>query len=387
MWRVLGAFAVGNAWTRLLAAVMFALGPRIASELTITSVEVWPMAVAPWVLWPLVAPDRRSWRWRILWSAVALAFCGGVNAVATGATLVLPTLWFLTRTPSRQLARCFAGWLVACLLAMAWWLVPLLLLGRFSPPFLDWIEGSSITSSTASAYEALKGTSAWLAFLRSDTGPQWPGGWLYVTMPMLVIGSTIVAACGLLGITLRRTPERMLLFISVLVGLVLMTAGHTSAPSAPWAAGVQDVLDTALAAFRNAHKFDVVVRIPLTIGLASALAVFSDRARSWGAKSWAVPLIAVSLTVLVTAPVVVANLARGESYREVPAYWAQTARWLDAQPQPGAALVLPAASFADFNWGSTKDNPLQPLMRRPMVVRDAVPLGSAGATRFLDGVQ
>ena len=50
-------------------------------------------------------------------------------------------------------------------------------------------------------------------------------------------------------------------------------------------------------------------------------------------------------------------------------------------------LVVPAASFADFTWGSTKDEPFQSLLKRPMAVRDAVPLGSAGTTRWLDEVE
>src|SRR5690606_2180337 len=50
-------------------------------------------------------------------------------------------------------------------------------------------------------------------------------------------------------------------------------------------------------------------------------------------------------------------------------------------------LVVPAASFADFTWGSTRDEPLQSLMERPFAVRDAVPLGGAGSTRWLDEIQ
>ncbi|GMA19696.1 hypothetical protein GCM10025862_39820 [Arsenicicoccus piscis] len=131
-WRLAGALRVGTPWARYLGALLFALSPRLLSEVAITSVEVWPMAVAPWVLLPLVA-ERGRLRTRVLLSALAFGCIGGVNAVASGAALVLPTLWWLTRRPVRTALRGFVAWLGACLLAGLWWIGPLLVLGRYSP--------------------------------------------------------------------------------------------------------------------------------------------------------------------------------------------------------------------------------------------------------------
>ena len=387
VWRLTTELRIGTPWLRLVGAVVFALGPRIASELTVTSVEVWPMAVAPWVLLPLVVRGERTWPWRISRSALAFVACGGVNAVASGVALVLPTLWFLTRRPSRQLALAFSGWLAAVVAAMAWWLLPLVVLGGNSPPFLNWIEGASVTTSTASVFETLRGTSAWLGFLITPTGPEWPGGWAYVTQPGTVLATIAIAALGLLGLGLRSTPERTFLGVSVLVGMVLLGLGHTGALGSPLADGAQGLLDGAGAAFRNTHKFDVVVRLPLALGLVAALSAAVEWAQRVGAARWLAPVTIVSVLVMAVAPSAVAGLARSEAYQAVPDHWHQTADWLDAQPDAGSVLVLPASSFADFTWGSTKDDPLQALMRRPFAVRDAVPLGSAGGTRWLDGVE
>ncbi|GAB3081182.1 alpha-(1-_3)-arabinofuranosyltransferase domain-containing protein [Pedococcus soli] len=387
VWRLATELRIGTPWLRLAGAVAFALSPRIASELTVTSVEVWPMAVAPWVLLPLVVRGERTWPWRVSRSALAFFACGGVNAVASGVALVLPTLWFLTRRPTRRVALAFAGWLGAVVAAMAWWLLPLAVLGGNSPPFLDWIEGSGVTTSTASVFETLRGTSAWLGFLTTPTGPEWPGGWAHVTQPGTVLATVVIAAVGLLGLGLRRTPERTFLGVSVLVGMVLLGLGHSGALGSPVADGVQGLLDGALAAVRNTHKFDVVVRLPLALGLVAALSAGTQWLQRAGAARWVAPVTVLSLLVMATAPSAVAGLARSEAYTAVPGYWHETADWLDAQPDAGSVLVLPAASFADFTWGSTKDDPLQALMKRPFAVRDAVPLGSAGATRWLDGVE
>ncbi len=65
-----------------------------------SSIEVWPMALAPWVLLPLVVgAERGSPRRAAALSALAVAMVGGVNAAATVAVLPLGALWLLTRTP------------------------------------------------------------------------------------------------------------------------------------------------------------------------------------------------------------------------------------------------------------------------------------------------
>lgn len=386
-WRLATELRLGTPALRLVGAAGYALSPRILSELTATSVEVWPMALAPWVLLPLAVRDERSWRWRITRSALAVAMCGGVNAVATGAVLVLPVLWFLTRRPLRPHLAPGAAWLGAALLAMAWWVLPLALLGRYSPPFLDWIEGASVTTRTASPFEAFRGTSAWLSYLALPSGAHWPAGWAFVTTAQLIVATALVAVIGLYGLTRPEVEERTFLLTSVVAGLLLVTLGHPGRGGAPWAGGIQDLLDGPLAAMRNMHKFDLVIRLPLALGFVAGAHALGRRLHQIGIQRWTRGVAVGALITAIAAPALTGGLARTEDYSAIPGYWRQAAAWFDRQPAPGAVLVLPAGSFSDFVWGSTKDNPLQALMRRPFVARDAVPLGSAGSTRFLDEIQ
>src|SRR5580765_2562406 len=121
--------------------------------------------MSPWVLLPLVDPRPRSWASRISRSALAFVCVGGVNAVASGATLVIPAVWFATRAMNRRVLGAAFAWLAAVVAVSLWWLGPLALLGRYSPPFLDWIENSAVTTAFSSPWEALRGTTPWLAYL------------------------------------------------------------------------------------------------------------------------------------------------------------------------------------------------------------------------------
>lgn len=387
MWRLSGVLGMGAPWARYAAAFLYALSPRMLSEVAITSVEVWPIAMAPWVLLPLVRPEPRTWWWRISRSALAFALVGGVNAVATGATLVLPALWFATRR--RKLRTLLAGlaWLGTVVVAMLWWFVPLLIMGRYSPPFLDWIEDAKVTTGTASIFQSFRGTSAWLGFLRTSAGPSWPAGWQFATSTLLIFATVLVASIGLVGLASRWTHERLFLLSGLVVGLLLLTLGHTGAAQSPLAPALQTVLDGPLAALRNTHKFELVVRLPLMLGVSVALTRVGWWMRRSSLPALLAPFVTGCLVVVMASPALAGQAARPEAYSAIPADWHQAAQWLDQQRGPGSVLVLPAASFADFTWGSTKDSPLQPLMKRPFAVRDAVPLGSAGATRWLDEIE
>ena len=131
-----------------VAAFAYALPRGCSRLLGPISVEAWPSALAPWVLLPLVVgSETGSARRAAALSAVAVAMVGGVNAAATFAVIPLGALWLLTREPGSPRRRLMLWWPVFALLGTLWWLVPLFVLGSYSPPFLDFIESASNTTS------------------------------------------------------------------------------------------------------------------------------------------------------------------------------------------------------------------------------------------------
>ena len=58
--RVAEALGIGSTPSRIVAAVAFALSPRVLTTLGSISSETWPMMLAPWVLLPTILALRGS---------------------------------------------------------------------------------------------------------------------------------------------------------------------------------------------------------------------------------------------------------------------------------------------------------------------------------------
>lgn len=374
------------------AGLAYALAPRVVSELTTISSEVLPVAVLPWVVLPLVVGARHgSPRVAALLSGAAFALVGGVNATAAVAILVVPGWWLLTREPGPRRIRLMGWWALAIALASAWWIGPLLVLGKYSPPFLDWIESAAITTANLSPHEALRGSTQWVSYLGPDT---WPGGWMYAHTSVVVAGTMALAALGLWGLSGRATRHRLFLLPLVVLGLVIMTFGHVGESSAVWGPWAQDLLDGPLAPLRNIHKFDPVVRLPLAIGVGHAITRLlaltrprvAGRRESWQAYR---PVVALGLAIVaVTAslPVLMGSTAVNARETAVATWWRDTGAWLDEHAQ-GRALIVPGSSNPSFLWGRTADEPLQAVTQSPWTTRDGVPLTNPGYIRYLDMVE
>ncbi|QZY27902.1 alpha-(1-_3)-arabinofuranosyltransferase domain-containing protein [Nocardioides coralli] len=389
------ALGVRSDFACLAAAFAYATSPRLLSTLGPISIEAWPSAVAPWVLLPLVLGLTRVHPWRAAGLAgLAVGMVGGVNAVATFAVIPVGAAWLLTRPVSRRRNVLLFGWSLATLLATGWWLVPLLLLGTYSPPFLAFIESASITTFPTTLTDALRGTSAWVPYIDSS----WVGGHLTVTQGYLALNSAVVLSLGLVGIVVAPYRLRVFLVVTLVLGLVLVTAGHTGAVEGVLAGSVHTWLDGALAPLRNLHKFDPVVRLPMVVGLALVLerahwpaARESPTRLSPHPRTWArTGLVFLSLVAIAgaAAPAITGRLAPAAAVIETPDYWSDAAEWLGQNSAPGeTALLAPGSGFADYLWGAPRDEPLQYLAESPWAVRNAIPLAPPGNIRWLDAVE
>ena len=401
MLRLGALWGIGTSTTRIVGALAYALSAHLLAALGSISIEIWPMAVLPWILIPLVrvesgvAPRRAA-----LLSALAVVCLGGVNAAANLAVLVVPFVYLLTlpRSPGRTKLR--RWWVLGVALACTWWALPLLVLGRYSYPFLDQIETASTTASVGSLLNNSRGTNQWLGFLTTETGITWPAGFWWSTSAVGIIATTSIAALGLAGLTSSRMPQRRVLALCVVIGCLLIGLGYAGSSGSPLAPGVQSLLDGPLAPLRNVHKFDALIRLPIALGIMHGLVRLPVHVQPWVARLFIAPsaqvvrrttaaVVAVVVAVVGVAaarPALAGELGGRGSFERIEDGWAQTADYLGVHSDRGRALLLPASSFAEYTWGRPLDEPLQALARSNWAVRNAIPLGNPGSTRFLDGI-
>lgn len=398
---LLREFGVRNRWAVHLSALAFALSPRVITTLGGLSSEALPTLVAPLVLAPLVASSsgRMGTRRAAALSGLAILGCGGINATATLFAVIPAGLWLVTRRRWwRQ--RLTAWWALAVVCATSWWVGPLLLLGEYSPPFLDWIENSKMVSTPAGLLDTVRGTSHWLGHLLTPHGPWWPAGYALVSDPWVILATALLAALGLAGLATRTMPHRGFSILLLLLGLLVIAIPHPGPLSSPWSTQAQDLLDGPLSALRNVHKADPLIRLAIIIGLAHLL----DRIRHLRAvhlDGWAGAfcrgrerIIPAALTGLVAisvvwgaSPGIDGNLAPRGTFAKISEPWQEAADWLSAHSEGDRSLIIPAASFGEYTWGRPLDEPLRPLTDAPYAVRDAVPLTPANTVRFLDAVE
>ena len=395
LWLLAGRLGLGTRATRVVGALAYALSPMVMTDLGPVSGELLGFALVPWAVVPLVTGVREgvSTRRAAMRSGLAVLLMGGINAAVTLAVLPLPLIWLLTRPRCARRNQLLRWWCLAVTLACLWWFLPLLVFAGYSIPFNDYIESAVNTTSPTSLFTAVRGAGNWLGYLDLGGRPWWRAGYEIGTSVLPVLATAGLAGLGLAGLAgtgRRRNPQRDFLLLALLVGLVCVTFGHVGPLAAPWAGAERGLLDGALSPFRNIHKFDPLLRVPLALGLVHLLGTLPanpwiPRFGPWRVRATAC-LLALAAIVVGALPLATGTLLTTGSFGRIPAYWQQTADYLDAHAGSSTALLLPASSTGEFSWGTTDDEPLQWLATASWAVRSQLPFGNTGNTAMLDAI-
>lgn len=370
---------IGTNASQWVGATTYAVSPAVLSTLGATTAGLLPAAAAPWIVAALTrAAGGGSLRRSTALAGLATVAAGAVNAGSLLAVFPLPVLFIITRPRGTRL-RLGAWWALATGLASVWWVVPLLVQGRYGTDFPRFTEAAQVTTAVSSPFEVLRGSGYWLAHL---FGGDWlPAGWTLARSGPWILLTGFLTAGGLAGLARSDLPERAFLGAATAIGVLFMAAGFSGPLGGPAAGLVRDVLDGPLAPFRNVHKFEPLVRLPLALGLSHVFAV----GWRWRSRAWAKGAALIT-SVAVSSPLVLLPIGNGGSFVEIPDYLRAAGRFLDGQAGRGRVLVIPGAAFSAFTWGRTLDEPLQAVTKRSVASRDLIPLGSPHTARFYDAV-
>lgn len=375
----------------LLAGAVFAFSPRLLGTVGVQTAESLPGAVMPWLVLAVVLHlrGRIGGTTAALLSGAAVVCMGGVNAVETAGSLPLAAIlvvWGLRRGLAGW--RFAAGWAAAVGAACLWWALPLLLLARYAPPFYEYVESAGDTTALVGWSESVRGDSSWLGYLLSGDQPWWPAAFRLATDPLLVVVAAAVAAVGLAGLALVESDLRRPLLLAALLGLGCLTVAHGGVAGSPIADTVRTLLDGPLQIFRNVHKIDPVVRLPLAIGFAAAAqrgVVLLVARQPRLADAQRALLVAPLLLVAVLGQPLLLNQTRTPGWDAIDEPW-QEARSFLAGQEAERVLVVPGSSFAQQDWGWTIDEPLAILGGTDVVSRTQVPLVPGETIRYLSAL-
>jgi arabinofuranan 3-O-arabinosyltransferase len=384
--RLTEAMCIGTRWARVVGGLAYCLAPALIVQ-GANPAAMLPAAMLPWIMLPLVrcSVEGGSPRRAAAWSGVAVALMSGINATASLAVLPVPLLYLLTRRPRPR--RLIAWWIVAVFLATFWWAVPLILQGHYGLNFLPYEETAKTTTATASASQALIGTSSWLNYYILG-GPSTLAGWTLVSVPIAIVGTVVVPGIGLSGLALRRVPERFYLVLLLSVGMVLVAAGYGGEMGGVFGSAFRNLIDGPAAVFRNVSKFEPLVALPIAMGLVHILGTPWLRRPpvQWTRRPLAIVVLAVvSAAIILPAPFIRNQLI--PSAPRLPSYWESAANWLNHRAGNQTSLLLPASSVPSYSWGQPNNEPMDAFAHTPWAVLNILPAGSIGSIRLMEAVE
>ena len=155
----------------LTAALVYQLSPFILPYISRTSVLLLPYAGLGWIVGLTVMASLRG-RWRYP-AAIALVVLtvGAVNATALAMVVPAPVLWLIHAAWDgtitwRRAATTAAKTSVLCLGVSLWWIVMLIIQGRYGADVLAYSESLKAVSFTSTSTEVTRGLGYWLFYVR-----------------------------------------------------------------------------------------------------------------------------------------------------------------------------------------------------------------------------
>ena len=374
----------------VVAGLAYALSPYFLQYIQQASAILLPWSGLGWlVAFAVLAVRRGGWRYPALFAFV-VALVGATNATSLIYAGIAPVAWLfyavfvLRDAPARRAFSAGVKMGVLSLGVSLFWIAGLRVEGAYGVNVLKYTETLPAIAGTSLASEVVRGLGYWYFYGSDRLGPWKQAAVRLEESAWLLATSFAVPALGVVGAIFSRWRAKVFFVLLILVGVVLAVGMHPYPDPS--------VLGRVLKAFMSRSSVGLALRssdraTPLVVlGFAVLLGV--------GASAlWSrFPRIGLG-TACALAAVVVANSApfleggavaqNFERPEKIPSYYAQAARYLDAQGDSTRVLIEPGQNFAAYDWGTLFDTIWPGIMTRPEVLREQTIQGSYPTTDLL----
>ena len=371
-----------------VAVATYAFTPYLLTIAPRISAILLPFAALPWMIALLARATRTGgWRHPALF-ALVVATAGTSNATAILLAGIGPALWVLwaAATRTHAVARLTAAVGRTGLLTLAtnaWWIVGLSVQATHGVDVLRYTESVATTAAASTAPEVLRGLGYWFFYGDDALGPWIGPSRPYQVSSWLLATTFAVPALALTGGALARWRHRSFAVALLVVGVALAVGVYPYQDPSPLGEVLRSFLHSDVGmAMRSMPRAAPLVVLALSLLLGAGVQALAARTRRGAhtAAALVIVLVLVALPPLWQRTLVPENLRRPE---EIPSYWDAAAAHLDATDDGTRVLEVPGADFASYRWGTTIDPVTPGLTDRPIVARELVPMGSAGAANLL----
>jgi len=386
--RLADAMGIGTRPFRVIGGLGYVLSSVIISRVGQQQVFAMGAVFLPWSLIPLVhGSTRGSTRVAATRSSLAIALIGGANAAVPLAMIPIPLLYLLTRQRGPRRASLIRWWLLTIPMAVVWWIFALRFFGAYGPNVIQYTETVATTTGPTPIFEVIRGTADWFARL-SVNGVALPSGNAIAYRAVPIIGTTILAALGLAGLSHRRLPERRFIVLVFLLGIIAVGGGFAGIFASPLSEQYRLLLTGPLAVFRNVYKFQAWISLPVALGVTHALSHLADLRLLARVPIRKALVGSLALLVVFAGAYPLWNnmLMKGKGFSEVPQPWTEARDFLDRE-HTGRVLVVPGLSQQEYDWGYTQQLPIQMNSDISWAVRSQAPLGGPGNIAYLDAIE
>lgn len=386
--RLADAMEIGTRTFRIIGGLGYVLSSVIISRVGQQQVFAMGAVFLPWSLVPLVGGSTRgSTRLAAARSSLAIALIGGANAAVPLAMIPIPLLYLLTRARGPRRASLIRWWLLTIPMAVIWWIIALRFFGAYGPNVIQYTETVATTTGPTPIFEVVRGTADWFARL-SVNGIALPSGNAIAYRALPIIGTSILAALGLAGLSHRRLPERRFIIITFLLGIIAVGGGFAGIFASPLSEQYRWLLTGPLAVFRNVYKFQAWITLPVALGVIHALSRLADIRLVSRIPLRRVIVASLALLVVFAGAYPLWNnmLMKGKGFTELPAAWTEARDFLDSE-RTGRVLVVPGLGQQEYDWGYTQQLPIQWNADISWAVRSQAPLGGPGNIAYLDAIE